>query len=185
MSENDINLNVHKPSGRIDKAPRIPASPRLDNINGKKIGVLKLGVWGVTEKLWPILKDTLTKQLPDVEFSESSFMAPAPREERLKEITEYSGDVINALTHTPSIEPEETSEDELVFSSSAYPKTMSSMEKYFLQHGCGDCLPLISPTREVAEEILEGTELSPDHSIGLGHRPGVDDMKNLGSPLVK
>jgi hypothetical protein len=45
MSKKDIKLKVYNPRGRIERAPRFPASPRLKSINNKKIGVLKFGVW--------------------------------------------------------------------------------------------------------------------------------------------
>jgi hypothetical protein len=247
MSEKDTKLEVHNPRGRIERAPRFSAAPRLKSINGRKIGVLKFGVWGITEKLWPRLENALKKKAEDVQFREWSFMSPASREERLKEITEYSDgvivmlgltgtssarvaldaveieklgkpvafaitrpfktnagfvagreglpdislvvvplealphpseieeldfsrfadDVIRALTETPLINAEETVEDDLVFSGITYARAMSNMEKYFLQHGWGDGLPVLPPTREAVEEMLEGTELSPDHSIGL------------------
>jgi hypothetical protein len=248
MPKNDIKLKVHNPRGKIERVPRFTASPRLKGINGKKIGVLKFGVWGITEKLWPRLEDALKERSENVQFREWSFMGgPASREARLKEIIEYSDgvivmlgltgtssarvaldaveiekhgkpvafaitrpfennarfvagreglpdislvvvplealphpaeieelnfnkyadDIINALTQTPSIKPEETAGDVLVFGGATYAKAISSMEKYFLQHGWGDGLPLIPPTREAVEEMLEGTELSPDYSVGL------------------
>jgi hypothetical protein len=248
MPKNDIKLKVHNPRGKIERVPRFPASPRLKGINGKKIGVLKFGVWGITEKLWPRLEDALKERSENVQFRDWSFMGgPASREARLKEIIEYSDgvivmlgltgtssarvaldaveiekhgkpvafaitrpfennarfvagreglpdislvvvplealphpaeieelnfnkyadDIINALTQTPSIKPEETAGDVLVFGGATYAKAISSMEKYFLQHGWGDGLPLIPPTREAVEEMLEGTELSPDYSVGL------------------
>jgi hypothetical protein len=248
MPEKDIKLKVYNPRGKIEKAPRFPASPRLKSIDGKKIGVLKFGVWGIAEKLWPRLKDALKERSENVQFREWSFMGdPASREARLKEIVEYSDgvivmlgltgtssarvaldavaiekhgkpvafavtrpfetnarfvagreglpdislvvvplealphpaeieelnfnkfadDIINALTQTPSIKSEEMVEDALVFSGATYAKAMSNMEKYFLQHRWGDGLPLIPPTREAVDEMLEGTELSPDYSVGL------------------
>ena len=248
MQEKDIKLKVHNPRGRIETAPRFPASPRLKSINGKKIGVLKFGVWGITEKLWPHLEEALKNRSEDVQFREWSFMRnPASREARNKELVENSDgvivmlgltgtssarvaldaveierlgipvafaitrpfetnarfvasreglpdislvvvplealphpseieeldfnkiadDVINALTQTPSIEPEEPAEDDLIFSGATYAKSISSMEKYFLKHCWGDGLPLIPPTRSAIDEMLEGTELSPDHSLGL------------------
>jgi hypothetical protein len=248
MPKNDIKLKVHNPRGKIERVPRFPASPRLKGINGKKIGVLKFGVWGITEKLWPRLEDALKERSENVQFRDWSFMGgPASREARLKEIIEYSDgvivmlgltgtssarvaldaveiekhgkpvafaitrpfennarfvagreglpdislvvvplealphpaeieelnfnkcadDIINALTQTPSIKSEEIVEDALVFGGATYAKAISSMEKYFLQHGWGDGLPLIPPTREAVEEMLEGTELSPDYSVGL------------------
>jgi hypothetical protein len=247
MSEKDIKLKVYNPRGKSKKAPRFPASPRLKSINGKKIGILKFGVWGITEKLWPRLKETLKERSDDVQFREWSFTSPASRIERLKEIAEYSDgvivmmgltgtssarvaldavaieklgkpvafaitrpfetnarfvsgreglpdislvvvplealphlseieelnfnkfadDVIHALTETPSIKSEDPIMDDLSFSGPAYAKAMSGMEKYFLQHGWGDGLPLIPPTKEAVDEMLEGTMLNPDYSIGL------------------
>ena len=247
MSEKDIKLKVHNPRGKIKRAPRFPASPRLKSINGKKIGILKFGVWGITETLWPLLKDALKKKAGDVQFREWSFMGPASREDRFTEIAEYSDgvivmlgltgtssarvaldavaieklgkpvayavtrpfetnarfvagreglpdislvvvplealphpseieklnfnkfadDVIHALTETPPVKSEDPIKNDLSFSGPTYAKAMSNMEKYFLQHGWGDGLPLIPPTREAIDEMLEGTELHPDHSIGL------------------
>ena len=248
MSINNTVLNVHNPRGKIKTVPRFPASPRLTSINGKKIGVLKFGVWGITETLWPRLEEALKNQAKDIQFREWSFMGgPGSRDARLKEMAEYSDgvivmlgltgtssarvaldavameklgkpvafaitrpfepnarfvagreglpdislvvvplealphpaeieelnfnkfadDVINALTQTPSIESDEPVGDDLDFSGPTYAKAMISMEKYFLQHGWGDGFPLIPPTREAVDEMLEGTELSPDYSIGM------------------
>jgi hypothetical protein len=248
MSENDIKLKVRNPRGKIETTPRFPASPRLKNINGKKIGVLKFGVWGITEKLWPYLEKALKERSGDIQFREWSYMGgPASREDRIKEITEYSDgvivmlgltgtssarvaldaveierrgkpvafaitrpfetnarfvagreglpdislvivplealphpaeidelnfykfadDVINALTETPSIKTEEKFEDDLIFGGGTYVKAMGNMEKYFLQHRWSDGLPLIPPTREAVDAMLEGTELNPDYSVGL------------------
>ena len=247
MSQKDIKLEVYNPRGRIERIPRFPAAPRLKSINGKKIGVLKFGVWGITEKLWPRLENALKKQTDNIQFREWSFMGPASSEKRIKEITEYSDgvivmlgltgtssarvaldavaieklgkpvafaitrpfetnagfvsgreglpdislvvvplealphpseieeldfnkfaeDVIKALTQTPPVKPEDPVQDDLAFSGPTYAKAIGSMEKYFLQHGWGDGLPIIPPTKEAVQEMLEGTGLSPDHSIGL------------------
>ncbi|MFC1494880.1 hypothetical protein ACFL6W_06350, partial [Thermodesulfobacteriota bacterium] len=243
----DIKLKVHNPRGKIENAPRFKASPRLKSINGKKIGVLKFGVWGITEKLWPRLEVALKEREEDLQFREWSFMTPASREARIKEITEYSDgvivmlgltgtssarvaldaveieklgkpvafaitrpfetnarfvagreglpdislvvvplealphpseieelnfskfadDVIHALTETPSIKSEDPIAGDLSFSGPTYARAMRSMEKHFLHHGWGDGLPLIPPTPEAVDEMLEGTELKPDFSIGL------------------
>ncbi len=247
MPEKEIKLNVLNPRGRIEKVPGFPASPRLNNINGKKIGVLKFGVWGITEKLWPRLEKALKERSENVQFREWSFMGPASREERVRAITEYSDgvivmlgltgtssarvaldavaieklgkpvafaitrpfetnarfvagreglpdislvvvplealphpseieklnfnkfadDVIDALSQTPSIRSEDTIPDDQAFTGATYAKATSNMEKYFLRHGWGDGLPLIPPTREAVDEMLEGTELSPDYCLGL------------------
>ncbi len=246
MTETDIKITVHNPRGRIESTPRFPAAPRLKSINNRKIGVLKFGVWGITEKLWPRLETAIINITKDVQFHEWSFTGPPSREERIKEIVEYSDgvivmlgltgtssarvaldaveieklgkpvafaitrpfeenarfvagreglpdisivvvplealphpseidelnfnkfadDVIHALTETPLINTNETDYDDLTFSGAAYARTISSMEKYFLNHGWGDGLPLIPPTREAVDEMLEGTDLGPDHSIG-------------------
>ena len=248
MPENDITLKICSPRGRVETVPRFPASPRLKGINGKNIGVLKFGVWGIAEKLWPRLKEALQARSENVQFREWSYLSnPSSRGASLKEIAEYSDgvivllgltgtssarvaldavaieklgkpvayavtrpfetnarfvagreglpdislvavplealphpdeiedlnfvkiadDTIDALTQTPIVKPEEKAEDNMTFRGSTYAGAMNNMEKYFLQHGWGDGLPLIPPTREAIDEMLEGTELSPDYSIGL------------------
>jgi hypothetical protein len=248
MPENDITLKICSPRGRVETIPRFPASPRLKGINGKNIGVLKFGVWGIAEKLWPRLKEALQARSENVQFREWSYLSnPSSREASLKEIAEYSDgvivllgltgtssarvaldavaieklgkpvayavtrpfetnarfvagreglpdislvavplealphpdeieelnfdkiadDTIDALSQTPIVKPEEKAEDDLTFRGPTYAGAMNNMEKYFLQHGWGDGLPLIPPTREAIDEMLEGTELSPDYSVGL------------------
>jgi hypothetical protein len=41
------------------------------------------------------------------------------------------------------------------------------MEKSFLKHGWSDGLPIVPPTREAVNRMLEGTELSPEHLIAV------------------
>jgi hypothetical protein len=86
----------------------------------------------------------------------------------------FADDVIHALTETPVINAEEPVKDELIFSGTTYARATGSMEKYFLNHGWGDGLPIIPPTREAVDEMLEGTDLSPDHSIGQVEPGGGD-----------
>jgi hypothetical protein len=247
MLINNITLNVLNPQGKIVNIPQFSASPRLKTLEGKKIGVLKFGVWGVTEKIWPQVEDALKKRVKNIQFREWSFMGPTSREARLKEIVEYSDgvivmlgltgtssartaleavaieklgkpvafaitrpfetnarfvsareglpnislvvvpldalphpgeieelhigdqfaeDVIKALTKTPSIKTEEPLGDTLIFKGATYPKAISNMEQHYLQKGWSDGLPLIPPTSEAVSEMLEGTELSPDHVVG-------------------
>ena len=45
------------------------------------------------------------------------------------------------------------------FQRSDYAKSIGNMEKYFLHHGWSDGLPLVPPTREAVDEMLEGTDL--------------------------
>ena len=249
MPDNTVKITALNPRGKIKSVPRFPASPRLKTLNGKKIGVLKFGVWGITEKLWPKCEETLKKRVKNIEFREWSFMGgPVSRDERLKQIVEYSdgvivmlgltgtssarvaleavaierlgkpvafaitrpfetnarfvagreglpdislvvvplealphpgeieeldipekfaGDVIKALTSSPVIETEKPVGNTLGFNGVSYAKAMEKMEKYFLQHLWSDGLPLIPPTRETVDEMLIGTDLSPDHLVGL------------------
>jgi hypothetical protein len=249
MSKNDVKLKVLNPRGKVEKILRFPASPRLKSLSGKKIGVLRFGVWGITDQLWPQCEAALKKRVGNIQFREwASMGGPGSREARLKEIVEYSDgvivmlgltgtssartaldavaieklgkpvafaitrpfetnarfvsareglpdislvvvpldalphpgeieelhigdkfadDVIKALTQTPSIETEEPAGDTIAFSGVTYPKAMENMEKFFLQHRWSDGLPLVPPTRESVDEMLEGTNLPADHVIGM------------------
>ncbi len=249
MSDNNVKIRVFNPRGKGENVPRFPASPRLDSLNNKKIGVLKFGVWGIAEKLWPKCEQALKKRAKNIEFKEWSFMGgPGSRDQRLKEIISYSDgvivmlgltgtssarvaldavaieklgkpvafaitrpfetnarfvagreglpdislvvvplealphpgeieelnipekfadDVIHALTHTPIIKTEKPVGNTLSFSGATYAKATGNMEKYYLQHSWSDGLPLIPPTREAVDEMLEGTNLSPDYIVGM------------------
>jgi hypothetical protein len=248
MPDDKIKLKVLNPRGKTKSVPRFPASPRLKTLAGKKIGVLKFGVWGIAENLWPKCEQALKKRIKDIEFRTWSFMGPGSRENRLKEIVDYSDgvivmigltgtssartaldavaieklgkpvafaitrpfetnarfvaareglpdislvavplealphpgdieelnipdkfadDVIRALTQTPVIETEKSAGDTLAFDSTTYRKAISAMEKYFLKRSWSDGLPLVPPTREAVNEMLEGTDLSPDYVVGM------------------
>jgi hypothetical protein len=249
MAKNDINLKVLNPRSHVENAPRFPASPRLKTLAGKKIGVVKFGVWGVSEKIWPQAEKALKQRVADIQFRTWPLMpGGTTREARLKEIIEYSDGVIvmlgltgtssartaldaiaieklgkpvafaitrpfetnarfvsareglpdislvvvpldalphdgeieelhigekfadgviKALTETPSVAAEEPAGETIVFSGHDYAKSISNMEKDFIHRGWGDGLPLIPPTPEAVNEMLEGTDLSPDHVVGL------------------
>jgi len=71
MRENQITLQVLSPRGKLEQVPRFPASPRLDTLAGKKIGVLKFtGNWGLTEQLLPPTQKILQKRFEGIEFRE-------------------------------------------------------------------------------------------------------------------
>jgi hypothetical protein len=249
MSKNDVKITVLNPQGKTGSVPRFPASPRLKTLKGKKIGVLKFGVWGVSDKIWPQVEEALKKRVDNIQFRVFSFMpSRTSREDRFKEILEYSDgvivmlgltgtssartaldavaieklgkpvafaitrpfetnarfvsareglpdislvvvpldalphpgeieelhigekfadDVIRALTETPSIKTEEPAGETIDFSGSDYPTSLSKMEKSFLNRGWSDGLPLIPPTPEAVNEMMAGTDLSPDHVVGL------------------
>ena len=85
----------------------------------------------------------------------------------LKIPEKFADDVVQALTQTPSIEREGPEKDVLVFGAPSYVATTRAMNAYFLRKGWSDGLPLVPPTREAVDEMLDGTELPPDHVIGL------------------
>lgn len=98
MTKNDVRLKVLNPRGKIEKIHRFPASPRLKSLNDRKIGVLRFGVWGITDKLWPKCEEALKKRINNVQFREwSSIGGPGSREDRFREIVEYSDGVIVML----------------------------------------------------------------------------------------
>jgi len=79
----------------------VPPSPRLQSLDGKKIGILMFSLWGLAETLLPQLKDALRKRVGGIEFREWSALMPAEsKEARLKEIAEYSDAVIVLLAFT-------------------------------------------------------------------------------------
>jgi hypothetical protein len=256
MPDDNVVIKVLNPRGKIKNIPRFSASPRLKSLSGKKIGVLKFGVWGVTEKLWPKCEEALKKRIKDIEFREWSFMGgPASREAKLKEIVEYSDGVIvmlgltgtssartaldavaierlgkpvafaitrpfetnagfvsgreglpdislvvvpldalphpgeieelqiadkfadgviKALTETKPAKKVEKIGDTIAFKGINYNTSMSNMDKYFLRHGWSDGLPLVPPTQEAVEEMLQGTDLSPSHVVGIVEPAGAE-----------
>ncbi len=87
-----------------------------------------------------------------------------------------AADVIKALTQwqPQSEEAGEEAENTLTFSDSDYETAQEGMEKYFLRHGWSDGLPLIPPTRDAVNKMLEGTDLPYDHVIGIVEPGGVE-----------
>jgi hypothetical protein len=101
---------------------------------------------------------------------------PLTDEIRELELGEKAADeVIRALTiWTPRPEEEtETAERTLTFSGENYETARESMEKYFLQHGWSDGLPLVPPTRDAVNNMLEGVDFPSDHVIGIVEPGGV------------
>jgi hypothetical protein len=249
MPTKDIKLQVLNPRGKTENIPRFPASPRLKNLTGKKIGVIRFGVWGISDKIWPQTEEAIKKRVGNIQFREWPYMGgPLSREAKFKEIAEnsdgiiimlgmtgtssartahdavelerlgkpvafavtrpfqanarfvagreglpdislavvpldalphpgeieelqvgerFADDIIKALTQTPRIDIKETPGDILVFKGEDYAGAVNNMEKYFLQNGWSDGLPLVPPTQKAVNEMLEGTDLPPDHVVGL------------------
>ena len=101
MPDRTVKLTVCNPRGGLETPPAASPSSRLQNLNGKKIGVLVFSLWGLAETLLPQLKDALRKQVGRIEFREWSALMPVEsREARLKEIAEYSDGIIVLLAFT-------------------------------------------------------------------------------------
>ena len=100
---------------------------------------------------------------------------PVPTEvEELTQLGKQTADaVIEAICRTSATSAEQKKTDEetteriLQFSGDSYSATVESMEKYFLQHHWSDGFPLVPPTQEAVDRMLEGTELPRDHVVGL------------------
>jgi hypothetical protein len=250
MSQKKEELKVFNPRGKTETLPRFSPSPRLKDLNGKKIGILKFGGAGSwSDKLIPLFEEILKKRTDNIQFREWTSVGSAlSREARFKEIVEYSDgvivmlgftgtssartaldaveierlgkpvafaitrpfetnarfvagraglpdislvavpldalphpgeieelhiadqfaeDVLRALTQTPTLKSEENPDELLPFSGDHYSNALKEMERYYLQHGWSDGLPLVPPTPEAVQEMLEGTDLNPDHVIGL------------------
>jgi hypothetical protein len=101
-----------------------------------------------------------------------------PLDEEIKkwELGEKAADeVIRALTQwrPQSGKETETAERTLTFSGSDYEMARESMEKYFLQHGWSDGLPLVPPTPDAVSHMLEGVDFPSDHGVGIVEPGGV------------
>jgi hypothetical protein len=91
-----VELRVFNPRGEVAGDPRVPASPGLGDLGGKKIGILWNGKFmgGV---LLPYLEEALKKRFRDVQFRQwlvplaQSAEVKAPK---IKEIADYSDGVI-------------------------------------------------------------------------------------------
>ena len=241
----------------MESCPLVSPSPRLQNLDGKKIGIIMFSLWGFAETVLPQLEDALRKQVDGIEFREWSALMPAEsREARLKEIAEYSDGIIVLLAFTgtssartvrdavdleklgkpvafmvtrpfqenarfiarreglsdisvvpvpldslplreeikelglgekaadgvvkaltlwkPQAEEKtEAAERTVSFRSGDYEKARENMEKYFLQHGWSDGLPLVPPTPDAVDSMLEGVDFPSNHVVGSVEPGGV------------
>jgi hypothetical protein len=109
--------------------------------------------------------------LPDLALATVP-MDYVPIQEEIEELKlgdKLADEVIDGLTkwspHPP--ETKEAAEETLVFSGKDYAEALGNMENYFLQHCWSDGLPLVPPTEEAINKMLEGTELPRDHVVAL------------------
>jgi hypothetical protein len=95
-----VNLHVVNPGGTVfEKVTRRAASRRLDDLNGKKIGVLNNTHPG-GEILWPYVEEALKERLPSIELRSWKVphrYPPERKETPIKELAEYSDAVIASM----------------------------------------------------------------------------------------
>ena len=258
MADKSVQLTVCNPRGQYDISNPVSPSPRLESLQGKKIGILLFGTGaGLAEELLPQLQAALRKRVASVDFRVwPAFVAAESREARLKEIAELSDgiivllgftgtssartardavdleklgkpvafmvtrpflanarfiarreglsdialagvpvdslplveeirqlnlgeraadDVMRALTRwKPQVEPEsEVAERTLTFAGEDYETARDDMEKYFLQRGWSDGLPLLPATPDTVNRLMGGVELPSDHVVGVVEPGGV------------
>lgn len=252
MPEERNEIRVLNPRGETEKVPLRAASPRLRDLKGKKIGIIRIRIQA-GEVLFPYLDKALKEQAPDTRwdildipisgdsddraariretvrqydgmvismaisggsttrltpdavfiekmgvpaafivtrcfettaryFAQSQglqdiaiapfamdYVPPADEILRLNLADDIAAKVIRALTDWFPGPPviEHVTDRVLSFSGVSYQDTYENMEKSFLRHGWSDGLPIVPPTREAVNRMLEGTELPPEHLISL------------------
>jgi hypothetical protein len=83
-------------------------------------------------------------------------------------VSEAMGDVIAALT--VPLKPDEQSPQPRpteVTRGTVFSGELEEVQKFFYRRGWTDGLPIMPPTREAVDEMLTGTDLPPDHVVGL------------------
>ena len=99
MPKSSFKLKVLNPRGEAENDAIIPVSPRLKDLNGKKIGIVGLRM-PVGETFFPRLESALKNKVPgadwrvwDIPFTGG----PGARLARLKEIADNSDGVVISL----------------------------------------------------------------------------------------
>ncbi len=99
MTTDKFHLRVLNPSGGVEGSPLMPNAPRLENLNGKKIGILRNRV-PVGKIFYPYLDKALKSRMPGAEFRtwEMSLLGDAgARAAKLREVADDSDGVIVAM----------------------------------------------------------------------------------------
>jgi hypothetical protein len=250
VTTNQFSLSVLNPTGSTERLPLMPNAPRLRDLNGKKIGILRNRV-PVGQIFYPYLDKALKKRISGAEFRtwEISILGDADaRAAKLKEVADNSDGVIVAmgmsggsttrtapdairieklgkpvafivtkcfksnarflarsegledlavapliLDYVPPVEEIEkldiagkvadevvvaltrwsarppeipaVTDTNLAFSGKDFPSAQEKMECFFLNHGWSDGLPLVPPTEETVNRMLEGTSLPREHIL--------------------
>lgn len=252
MPEEKTELRVKNPGGETKKKPVMSASPRLNDLKGKKMGNIR-GRIQAGEVLFPYLEKALKERspstrwdIPEMLFIEDAeeraarlkemidpydgivislaisggsttritpqaleieklgkpvvfivtscfqttaryfaqnqglediaiapfamdYVPPAEEIEKLDLAEDVAEKVIHALTEWSPGSPviEELSDNVLTYSGASHLEAYENMEKSFLQHGWSDGLPLVPPTQQAVNRMLEGAELPADHLIAV------------------
>jgi hypothetical protein len=252
MSKNRIELQVFNPRGEAEERAIIPTSPRLKDLNGKKIGIIRNRIQA-GEAFFPLLEQVLEQRVPggdwhtwEIPFAGGpdfraaklkevvdnsdgvvigiaisggsttlmtpeaiqieklgkpvafvltkcfqhtarfiarshgledlavaplmlDYVPPAEEFEKLNFVEKAADEIISALTRwTPQPpEIEEVPEKSLVYHGADYQEAYENMEKFFLNHGWSDGLPLVPPTQDAVNKMLEGTELPREHLVAV------------------
>ncbi len=97
------------------------------------------------------------------------YVPPAEEVERLDLAGKLAEKIIHALTRWSPEPPDihEITDKTLVFGGSQYQQAHENLEKAFLQQGWSDGLPLVPPTEEAVNRMLEGTQLPRDMEIAV------------------
>ena len=68
MPNRRMELKVCNPRGGLEVPAMESPSPRLQSLDGKKIGILKFSLWGLVETILPQLEDELRKRFDRIEY---------------------------------------------------------------------------------------------------------------------
>jgi hypothetical protein len=95
------------------------------------------------------------------------YVPPEEEIEKLDLAGKVADEVVAALTQWSPQPPDiaAVSETNLDFRGKDFPTAQEAMERFFLNHGWSDGLPLVPPTQEAVDRMLEGASLPRDHII--------------------
>jgi hypothetical protein len=95
------------------------------------------------------------------------YVPPAEEIEKLELAEKVADEVAAALTRWSPQPPEipAIKEQRLAFGGNDIFAAQEEMERFFLNHGWSDGLPLVPPTEEAVKRMLEGTSLPREHVI--------------------
>jgi hypothetical protein len=96
METINVTLKVLNPRGTEPEVSQSPLSSQLNDLKGKRIGILNNTKSGGNELL-PYVQEDLKRRIPDLEMREWNvpfMLSPDSKAPRLKEIAEYSDAVV-------------------------------------------------------------------------------------------